>query len=522
MFPRNGQPLKFYKNLSGFFVEQQLLNPPITYPTRSVSWVDYDNDGDRDLFVVSDSHGSRLFKQNSDGTFTDVTISSGLFVDITFTFSVSWGDIDNDGCLDLFFSNRTTNTSFPNFLFKNNCDGTFSNISTSAGISTDTRLTFGASFLDYNNDGFQDIYLINDKNFANRLYKNNGDSTFTDVSTSTGDAGLTMDAMSLTIDDYNSDGFFDIYITNTDILYSDTNRIPGNVLLKNVNGMSFEDVTTSSSTNLDGWCWGATFLDAENDEDLDLYISCLYVNPPNPDSYGFYENLNQVVFSQPSNIGFSNNNLNSYGTAIGDVNNDGKVDIIVVNDSENLTNLWVNKASNTNNFLKVNLTGTTSNNDGVGSVIEISVGGNKQYRCVLNGESYLSQNSFTEFFGLGNALVIDYVKVKWLSGIEDIFYNVGVNQTLNITEGSSITLSNNHSNKTNLVLHPNPSNDVIKINSNRILDSFKLYDLNGRSMKFGEISNTNYNLDISMLSDGIYIIVVNSGVSNITMKIIKN
>ncbi|RNC79800.1 MAG: T9SS C-terminal target domain-containing protein [Winogradskyella sp.] len=514
---RNNEGLKFYKNFGGIFVEQQLLTPAILYPTRSVSWVDYDNDGDRDLFVVSDSDGNKLFNQASDGTFSDVTISSGLFTDNVFTFSVTWGDINNDGCLDLFFSNRTTNTLFPNFLFQNNCDGTFSNISSSAGISSDSRLTFGASFFDFNNDGFQDIYLINDKVTANRLYKNDGDGTFTDVSASTG-AGITIDAMSVTIDDYNSDGFLDIYITNTDIQYP--NRVAGNVLLQNVNGTSFSDVSSSSSTDLQGWCWGANFLDAENDADLDLYVSCLYVSETDPDSYGFYENQTSG-FSQPTNIGFLNNDLSSYGTAIGDADNNGMVDILVVNDANNLPNLWMNKTNTTNNYLSVSLNGTTSNKDGIGSRIEISINGEKQYRYLINGESYISQNSFTEYFGVGAATIVDYVKVTWLSGVVDILNNVSVNQKINITEGSTLSTANYSDNNT-LAIYPNPANNRLFVNAQQQLDSIIIYNTLGQQILQLNPNSSTFDIDISGLESGIYFIKTAYNEREVTSRLIKN
>ncbi|WP_158281917.1 FG-GAP-like repeat-containing protein [Winogradskyella wandonensis] len=517
---RGNQELKFYKNFGGFFVKQDLILPPITYPTRSISWVDYDNDGDKDLFVVSDSHGNRLFNRNSSGNFVDVTLSSGLFTDNVFTYSVSWGDIQNDGCLDLFFSNRTTNTLFPNFLFKNNCDGTFTNVSSLAGISSESRLTFGASFFDYNKDGFQDIYLINDKSFSNRLYKNNGDSTFTDVSALTG-AGITADAMSVTIDDYNSDGFLDIYITNTDIIYADSNRIPGNILLKNVDGNHFEDVSAESSVDLFGWCWGANFLDADNDSDLDLYVSCLYVTPPSIDSYGFFENSNLNQFHLPSSIAFLQNNYNSYGCAVGDVNSDGKVDIAVINDSASIPNIWINKTLNDNNYLAIDLEGTAANKDGVGSLIEVTISGDRQYRYILNGEGYISQNSFIEYFGLGDASIVDELKITWLSGTVDIFYNIAANQTLNIVEGSSSTLSANGLSREFLHIYPNPAIDTTNISSYSIINTVILYNSFGQEVYSKEVNSKSIKLDLLDFMSGIYFLKISTDKSTIVKKIIK-
>ena len=514
----NGENLKFFKNFDGFYVEQELLRPPVSYRTRSVSWVDYDNDGDRDLFVVSDTNGNRLYRKEDDGSFLNVTTTSGLFEDNVFTYSVSWGDIDNDGCLDLFLSNRTNNSLISNYLFKNNCDGTFSDITNSAGISSDARLTFGVGFFDYNNDGFQDIYVINDKNSANRMYKNNGDSTFSDVSTETS-TGIIIDAMSVSIDDYNSDGFLDIYITNTqNDIESPT---LGSVLLKNVNGIEFEDVSAETGTQLDGWCWGANFLDAENDSDLDLYVSCIFVEPPGTDSYGFYENDSSSNYSQPSNIGFLNNDLESFGSASGDANNDGKTDLLVINNGNILPNLWINKTSTTNNYLAINLEGIISNKDAVGSKIEISINGNKQYRYIMNGESYISQNSFKEIFGLGSSTLVDYVKVTWLSGIIDTIFNVNANQIISIQEGNTLSFDDFENQKL-FQYYPNPVTNQLILNAKTSIDSVIVYNILGQIVMKTSPNKVNAELNMTDLIPGAYFVKVNIANITKTVQVMKN
>ena len=512
-----GQTLTFYKNVGGFFVEDNVLSPSINYNTRSISWSDYDNDGDKDLFIVSDSEGNRLYRQDSGFVFNDVTTSAGLFTDAIETYSVSWGDINNDGCLDLFFSNRTLNPSITNYLFKNNCDGTFSNITISAGISQSPKLTFGASFFDYNNDGLQDLYVINDKNGSNILYKNNGDSTFTDVSIST-NTGIVVDAMSVTIDDYNNDGFFDIYITNTpsDI----ATPTLGSVLLKNINGVSFEDVSVTSGALLDGWCWGSNFFDADNDSDLDLYVSCIYTLPGERQSYGFYENTTLESFIEPNNIGFINNDLQSFGSVIGDIDNDGKADVAVINNGLTIApNLWKNNTTTTNNYLTVSLEGTVSNKDGIGSKIEISINGNMQYRYIINGEGYISQNSLKEFFGLGTHTIVDYVKVYWLSGTVDTFVNVAANQILNIVEGS--TLSTNAFDIHSYKVYPNPVDKILTLEGESEIEMINIYNVQGASL-IREYPYTNkFNINMNSLSKGVYFLKINTASGSITKRLIK-
>ena len=210
----DGDNIRIYRNNNGIF-ELQDFSISLTYQTKQINWVDFDNDGDNDLFVTSNTDGNRFFENLVDLTFRDISETSGMQLRNTGTYGASWGDINNDGYLDVFISNRDTTLEHPNFLYRNNGDGTFTDVSVSAGLLQTSNLSFCSAFFDFNNDGWQDIYVSNDKpQNLNTLYKNNGDGTFTDVSESSGtDIGI--DAMTVTVGDYNNDGWFDIYISNT-------------------------------------------------------------------------------------------------------------------------------------------------------------------------------------------------------------------------------------------------------------------------------------------------------------------
>jgi hypothetical protein len=497
----DGIPLRFYKNFGGFFVEEFILPQPITYRTRNVTWVDYDNDGDRDLFISSDtSNGNKLFRNNANNILEDVTLASGLPIDNLFTYGVSWGDYNNDGCLDLYLSNRDANSTIINYLFENNCDGTFTDVTTAAGLVTTPALTFCAGFFDFNNDGWQDLYVSNDKSYPNFLYKNNGDGTFSDISDSSG-TGIIVDAMSVSIDDYNSDGFFDIYITNTPST-AGTTTTNGSVLFKNNGDETFTNVAPSIGAELNSWSWGASFLDAENDGDLDLYVSCSYISTDGFPSYGFYKNDNNGSFVSSTSVGFTNNDYRSYGSAIGDVNNDGKLDIAVMNNLDTAPNIWKNRSVNSNNYLSIDLEGTVSNKDGVGAVIEISINGTKQYRNVMCGESYITQNSFREIFGVGLNTVVDYVKVTWPSGIIDVFADVLANQIITFVEGASLSVESFDS--INKLYYNNPINNVLNVKSKQLIKSYLIYDISGKVILNGNYFKENLNLDVSLLSEGLY------------------
>lgn len=493
----NNENLKIFKNTQdGFFIPDTALIPFNNFQQKQVLWVDFDNDGDNDLFITSTTNGNRLYR-NDTVELVDVTASSGLPLDNLYTFGASWGDYNKDGLLDVFICNRDLSLQIPNYLFKNKGDGTFVNVSMTSGIGSGSHLSLCAAFFDYNNDGWQDIYVSNDKTqTVNLLYHNNGDGTFAEMGEVSG-TNVAIDAMSTTIGDYNNDGWFDIYVTNGP---------NGNVLFKNNGDGTFTNMAEDSGTTFNSSAWSSVFLDAENDGDLDLYVSSESsgINPEYMPA-AFYENLGNNTFTVLNNGSFNNDNRESYSNAIGDIDNDGYPEIVVSNSSNEDLFLWKNLTTTTNNWLKVKLQGVTSNRQGVGSRIEISVNGQEQYRYTLCGEGYLGQNSGSEFFGLSSNLVVDYVKVTWLSGIEDVLYDVPVNQTLNIVEGSN-PLGVTDLNKLDVKIYPNPARDYIYISAIDVQEiMYEISDITGRTVMSGIVDNLEH-IITSDLSTGQYLI----------------
>jgi hypothetical protein len=493
---QNGDPLKIYKNNGdGTYTLETTLVPDNSTQQKQVIWVDFDNDSDKDLFIARDTGGSRLY-QNNGTALTDITSACGLPTAVLDNFGASWGDYNNDGYLDVFLCNRGEVTARRNYLYKNNGNGTFSDVSTTAGIDNGSHLSFCSAFFDYNNDGWQDIYMANDKVYTtNILYKNNGDGTFTDVSAASG-TNLAIDAMSVTIGDIDNDNWFDIYVTN---------GIQGNYFLRNNGDGTFTNIATGTGTLFESIAWGAVFLDGENDGDLDLYVSgSLDGSVGSFLSAAFYSNNGSSSFSILPSSGFQNDTSESYANAIGDTDNDGLPEIVVSNSGGDDIYLWKNQTTASNNWLKVNLEGVVSNKQGIGATIELKSAGVSQYRYTVCGEGYIAQNSGTEFFGIGSSSVIDYVKITWLGGAQDILYNVTPNQTLDIVEGSSPLNTEEFQTRNAITVYPNPTTGKIWVETNTQENfDYVIFDSKGMQVKKGIITPQNH-IDISALASGYY------------------
>ncbi len=501
-------PVRFFKNNNGTFVEET-FNININGHSKQVIWVDYDNDGDNDLFVARLDANNKLFQNDGNFNFTDVTASAGFSNAALISYGASFGDYDNDGFLDVFISNKDDDGIIPNQLYHNNGDGTFTDVSVAAGISTVGHLSFCSAFFDYDKDGYLDIYISNDRmNNPNIMYHNNGDGTFTDTSAATG-TNIIANAMSTTIGDYNYDGWLDIYVTNTS---------EGNFLLKNNGDGTFTDMANYTGTLFHSIGWGAIFLDADNDMDLDMYVSGM-INNPNIGvlTSAFYESVPGYIFQIPSNAGFANDNYRSFANAIGDVDNNGYPDFIVMNESPDNHTLWQNSGG-TNNWLKVKLEGVISNKNGIGSWIEIMANGQVMYRYTLCGEGFLSQNSASEFFGLGTATTIDYIKVNWLSGVEDMYYNVNPNQTLTLVEGE--TLSTNEFSQANFHLTPNPTTGTIQVFNVTQPTKTVVYDVAGRLIDEMTLTSVNHTISLKAQAKGMYFVALEQGGRKVVKKVV--
>lgn len=482
---------------------------------------DYDNDGNKDLFVSRTFEPNQLFHNNGNGTFTDVTKQSGIGVD-NFTTVASWADYNNDGYLDLYvgrYLNPRTAipTTFyarngePNQLYKNNGNGTFTNVTEQAGVG-EMGLCLGNVWGDYDDDGYPDLYVVNDFG-RNTLYHNNKDGTFTDVTVQTGTLAYGA-GMNASMADYDNDGKIDIYVTNirsehswyaewptvarymvntwkqqvwrTDMpLYWEIFKQSGfdfvavfqqmaygNNLLRNKGDGTFEDVTLKAGANPLGWFWGASFADFDNDGWQDIYMAdgWVYNDRGTEIELDFLNNVvsrqdmyksgilfDPAYFGRTSWHGWERNRYlrangdgtfteaatpagidlitNSRGVAVADFWNRGVLDI-AVSTSTDKNALFRNQVGSKRNWLGVELVGTQSNRDAVGARITAKIGTKTQTRELIIGDGYGSQNSLRQYFGLNDATAVGELTIKWpKTGLIQTFANVAGNRIVSITEG---------------------------------------------------------------------------------------
>ncbi|MFT5185561.1 MAG: hypothetical protein ACI84C_002709, partial [Flavobacteriales bacterium] len=425
-FPMKNDSLKFYRNNNGTFEIMPSFGPN-TGDAKQVCWFDLDNDGDRDVLVTYYLAPTLLFRNDGDWQFTDITEDAGIPTHpIAKTFGAACGDYDKDGFLDIYLSNYNWLSGPTNWLLHNMGDGTFEEVAQILGVDNDESPTFQSTWIDYNNDTWPDIYVINDKAPENAMYRNNGDGTFTDVSEETG-TDIVVDAMSNAICDYDNNGYLDIYVTNSST---------GNVLLKNNGDGTFTNSTLEAGMSVFALTWGTTWVDHDNDLHDDAMVLTTYA-PINHRNY-FYKNQGDgtfVDFTVESGI-YQDTPL-SYSNAKGDFNNDGYFDIAVANSQPSTCFLYENNGG-VNNYLKLDLEGVVSNRDAVGVWLDYYIQGAKYVEYTTCGENYLSQDSHAEILSMSEALVMDSLFIYWPSGQMEKLTNIAANQTLHLLEGSTL------------------------------------------------------------------------------------
>lgn len=423
-------PLVFKSQGNGQFTKYVIpeLQNELT-SSRSINIIDVNNDGLNDIHVSRSFTYDYLLTKNADGTYNKTLFDNIPVIEKGISGS-SWADYDNDSYLDLLITSRVgNNTASDVFLYKNNGDGTFTRI-TEGELVTDFGFTGDAEWADYDNDGDQDVIIINQSNggAVSKLYKNNGDGTFTRVLGSAFELLGAYNGRSASWGDYDNDGDLDIFLTNLGVGGKLFNN-QGDGTFAQIIGSVVEDATV-------GFGAGSAWADVDNDGDLDLMVagstSALYYN--NGDGT-FIKYTGEELFNAPE--------LNKlYGLAMEDVDNDGFLDFHMGGfsnpDVPNIVFRNTTTPTNARKWIKINLTGVASNRSAIGAKVFVTTGSKTQMRDLQSHTSHNTQSSPTLHFGLGNASVINEIRVAWPSGAEDIWNAVAPNQTLNYEEGGSL------------------------------------------------------------------------------------
>ncbi len=429
---------------------------------------DYDNDGYDDIFISALGQ-SRLFHNNGNGTFTDVTTAAGLAGVNEFSTGAAWVDYDRDGKLDLVVANYVQWTPQTDIrctldgahksyctpesykgaslrLWHNLGNGRFEDATKKAGLYDATSKSLGVAILDYNNDGWPDLLIANDTQ-PNKLYSNNHNGTFTETAVTAGIAfsedGIARAGMGVDAADYDRSGRPGIIITNFSNQMMSLYHNEGNGLF--VDEAPRSAIGRASLLTLGFGCF---FFDYDLDGWPDIFIAdghiesdieriqkrIKYRQPPH-----LFRNLGAGKFEEVTDslgASFAAPRV-ARGAAYADIDNDGDLDLLVTTNAGPAL-LFRNDGGNRNHALRVKLRGTASNRDGIGAVVRLEAGGEKQWQMLRSGSSYLSQSELVLTFGLGQKTSASTVEIEWPSGKIDRLSNIAANETITVQEGKGI------------------------------------------------------------------------------------
>lgn len=497
----NNTPSKLWINSGGtaFTESSALWGVSLNVPTRGISCGDFDNDGFIDAMIGNWQQNIMLFK-NSGTAFVNFSTNAGVAF-MSYGGSINWFDFNNDGKLDVLFANNGMPPRY-NYFFRNDNLTSFTNVALLVGF-TDSSSTLTLASGDYDNDGDLDMFLGTQSNpnsmLTSILYKNNGNGTFTDVTQA---SGITINYFTWGAEwgDFNNDGHLDLFLAD----YTGLNQ-----LFKNNGNGTFTEVSMAMGVNDPGQSYSCSWLDYDNDGDLDVYVARGQNNADR-----MYRNDGTTFTDVASTIGLSDVQHSSCVSA-GDFNNDGWVDLYV-NNNGSANRLFKNNGGNSNNWVQFKLQGVTSNRSAIGSRVTVKTGLLSQIREVEGGSGGKGQNSLTLEFGLATEIVIDSVIVRWTSGLVQGFANVAPNTIYTVIEGQPLNVKNISSKIPDRFAleqnFPNPFNSVtsikFKVESQRFV-KINLFDINGRELDLlvnGYLQPGYYqvNYDAGNLPSGVY------------------
>ncbi|HVJ06766.1 MAG TPA: CRTAC1 family protein [Acidisarcina sp.] len=414
----------------------------------AVAAADYDNDGNVDLLVAGYGRVI-LYHNNGNGKFTDVTAKAGIKVD-GWSISSTWLDYDKDGCVDLFVGRYVqfdpkyrafyAADNYPgpldyegetNKLYHNNCDGTFTDVSEKSGIAAYRGRTMGVTAADFDGDGWPDIYVANDKT-ENFLFHNKHDGTFEEIANQAdvayGQSGESTSAMGPVFADVDGDGRLDLWVT--DSKYNRMMHNAGNGMFDDVSAQSGISQATAQYTS-----WGSGIYDFDNDGWPDILTFHGGLIHLVPQEHSVFKGLGNGKFADVSRGAGAVLDVKTVarGACFADYDNDGKMDAFVVNLGARGT-LVHNVTASSNHWIAFQLKGTKSNRDGIGAHLEVQAGGRKQVAERVAGSGYLSQDDPRVHFGLGSSTKVDKLTIQWPSGKQQVLENLAVDRVVTVEE----------------------------------------------------------------------------------------
>lgn len=474
-------------------------------------WADYDNDGDLDVYMCSDVDVNKLFYNDGTGNFTEV-LTGSIVTDNYQSEAAAWADYDNDGLVDLFVANESNQD---NCLYHNDGGGLFTRIMV-GDIVNDGGSSHGAAWADYNNDGYPDLFVANESGQDNFLYMNNGTGTFTKILTGdiVNDGG---DSMGPTWGDYNNDGHLDLFVSNYNGEVS--------FLYENNGDGTFTKITTGNVVTDTGYPQSSAWADINNDGHKDLIIGNSHSSSSSSCINHLYINNGNGTFTAIGGESLVTDTQPTSSLSLGDYNEDGFLDISATSNLQS-NKLYLNNG-NGNNWVNILLEGVVSNKSAIGAKVRVkaNISGTDvwQYQevCTFNGKR--SQSSLNVEFGLGNASQIDSLIIEWPSGIVCYYTNVAGNTFYYIDETCN-SLGINELIVGSISAFPNPFSNELYVDLTKFtgVGIIQLIDLTGRVVVKHEINRIGTQLvNVGEISQGVYLIKLLTENGIYTTKVIK-
>ena len=485
-------------------------------PSDGASWADCDNDGDIDCYVVNWYNTSNLFYTNAGtGNFTrrtgTVTTSGG------YCETAAWGDYDNDGLLDLYVTNSAGTNK--NLLFHNDGFNTFTKITTGAMVS-DVLDSRSVNWTDIDDDGDLDLFVSNENGQNENIYRNDGGGTFVKITSGAlvTNAGSTM---SSSWGDYDNDGDLDVFLAND---------AGSNALFRHDSGFVFTKMASDTVSKTNAHSFSSSWSDIDNDGDLDLFVTNAFTTTALQLNF-LYMNNGNGTFTRVNNTSPATDLDWSYGCAFGDYDNDGFEDLAVATCRYNgvdRPDLLYHNDGNSNCWITIRLVGATTNKSAIGTKIRVKavINGNAvwQMREISAQTSYNGENDLRAHFGLGNASAVDTILVQWLGGSSEMFAAVACGQFITIKQGQGISGIRNDEAENAFMVYPDPAQAYLKImlpeKSQQKKIYFEITYTDGRLVASGELRNNS--IDIRNFSAGNYFLRLKLESGMVTKRFVKD